>query len=318
MKKGISILLALLLTALLSVSVAAQSLPIESYLTYEITDGTVTITDCVESFSGTLTIPAEIEGNPVTAIGKTAFYGCQSLAAVVIPEGVTAIGDQAFGNCTHLSEVTIPASVTAIGFDAFENTAIYNNTAKWDEGMVYAADGEVVRGKGLLYIGDCLVAANPDLSRGVIKEGTRLVADYVFFACGAKEVSIPTSLKVVGKQAFEQCDALTTVHYGGTETAWDEITIGEGNEALTEATKSYESQLTAVDPEKKADPAPKKKPVNLWRIISIASAVVAVVTGVLGAIAYWPKKKEAEDTEESPAEETAPKSKTKAPKKKKK
>lgn len=58
-------------------------------LTYSITDGQVVITDCDTSAEGELTIPAEIEGLPVTSIGDAAFFRCSSLTSITIPEGVT-------------------------------------------------------------------------------------------------------------------------------------------------------------------------------------------------------------------------------------
>lgn len=315
MKKIVSVLLSLLCVLfLLPVGVAAEELPIESYLTYEVVGDTITITDCVESYSGKLEIPAEIDGKPVTAIAGTAFFECVQLSAVVIPEGVTSIGDNAFGSCLHLSEVTIPSTVVSIGNDAFTNTALYNDPANWSEGMVYngVAD-EQERGKALLYIGDCLVAANPALSRAVVKDGTRLIADYAFFSGKMKDVSLPASVAVVGKNAFLQCDALTDLHFGGTEDAFGKVTLGEGNEKLTAVTKHYESQLENAFPEEEKKTDDGKKPVNLWKVISIVSGIVAVVTFVLGVVAYWPKKKkddsaeddaEAEETSEEESEQT--------------
>lgn len=307
MKKIVSVLLSLLCVLfLLPVSVAAEELPIESYLTYEVVGDTVTITGCVESYSGKLEIPAEIDGKPVTAIAGTAFFECVQLSAVVIPEGVTSIGDNAFGSCLHLSEVTIPSTVVSIGNDAFKNTALYNDPANWSEGMVYngVAD-EQERGKALLYIGDCLVAANPALSRAVVQDGTRLIADYAFFGGKMKDVSIPASVAVVGKNAFLQCDALTDLHFGGTEDAFGKIALGEGNEKLTSVTKHYESQLENLFPEEEQKTDNGKKPVNLWKVISIASGIVAAVTFVLGVIAYWPKKKK-DEAEDKPEEEEKP------------
>lgn len=317
MKKGICILFVLLLVTLcLPVGVAAEIVTQEDYLTYTLVGDTYTVTDCVESISGDLAIPAEYEGKPVTAIGERAFMECRSLTKVVIPEGVTAIGANAFGNCANLREVTIPAGVTAIGSDAFSNTNLYNDSARWEEGMLYTStEGETVRGDGLLYIGDCLIAANPALSRAVIKDGTRLIADDAFFGCQMKDLSIPASVTVVGKRAFGQCDALTDLYYGGTADAFGKVTLGEDNEALTSANKTYEKQLEGLGPEEEKGETDGKKPVNLWKVISIVSAVVAAVTFVLGIIAYWPKKKKGEDTENAAAEKPAESKKAKSDKK---
>lgn len=62
-----------------------------------------------------VTIPAQIDDLPVTAIGDFAFSQCESLTEIRIPEGVTSIGYSAFYNCTSLKEITILASITTIG-----------------------------------------------------------------------------------------------------------------------------------------------------------------------------------------------------------
>ena len=65
-------------------------------------------------------IPNEIEGLPVTRIGKRAF-SCSRLTNVVIPETVTVIESNAFISCVKLREIEIPRSVEEIGKYAFEN-----------------------------------------------------------------------------------------------------------------------------------------------------------------------------------------------------
>lgn len=294
MKKFTSVLLMLSLLALaLPVCVAAANPVTPEGLYYEVVDDQVIITDCVESTTGELTIPAEIDGKPVTAIKNTAFFGCHSLASVVIPAGVTSIGDQAFHSCTNLSKVTIPASVTSIGNGAFDQTAYYNNVNNWDN--------------HLLYIGDCLVAGNKDNLAGsvVINEGTRLIADYAFFGNQFTAVSIPASVTVVGKQAFAECAKLADVYYGGKQADWEALTVGEGNDVLGKAKMHYEEVLEQPDPQASSDntntPPAENKGVDLWLWVSIISGVVAVVTGVM---MFLPKKKE------QPAVETEEPSKT--------
>ncbi len=81
-KKLLSILLAIAIVLTISpVTVIAED-DVLSYLTYEITDGEVTITDCDQSISGDVVIPDTIEGYPVTIIGDYAFYNCTSLTDV--------------------------------------------------------------------------------------------------------------------------------------------------------------------------------------------------------------------------------------------
>jgi len=52
----------------------------------------------------------------IETASNTLIVGCK---LTVIPEGVTAIGESAFDGCDGLTSITIPESVTAIGVDAF-------------------------------------------------------------------------------------------------------------------------------------------------------------------------------------------------------
>ena len=80
-------------------------------------DGSLTITGYTGS-GGAVNIPDQINGQPVTGIGNSAFFFCTSLTSITIPSSVTSIGDEAFFG-TSLTSVTIPGSVTNVGKQAF-------------------------------------------------------------------------------------------------------------------------------------------------------------------------------------------------------
>ena len=88
--------------------------------------------------------------NSVTTIGRSAFYGCDSLTSITIPDSVTTIGDYAFEYCSSLTSITIPDSVTTIGDYAFEYcssltsvtigdsvTTIGDDAFSWCSSLVY-------------------------------------------------------------------------------------------------------------------------------------------------------------------------------------
>ena len=88
-------------------------------LTFTDTGSSITITGSSPKALGALTIPAIINGKPVTAIADLAFRDCSGLTSVTIPTGVTSIGVRAFFAC-RLTSVTIPASVTSIADYAYQ------------------------------------------------------------------------------------------------------------------------------------------------------------------------------------------------------
>ena len=59
-------------------------------------DDTITITGYLGA-GGNVTIPAAIDGLPVTSIGNDAFESCINLTNVTIGNSITSIGDDAFG-----------------------------------------------------------------------------------------------------------------------------------------------------------------------------------------------------------------------------
>ena len=87
---------------------------------YEINNDSVTILKYIGK-QAEVEIPSEIDGNPVTIIGDSAFKDCTFLTYVSIPDSVTEIGDLAFSGCSSLISILIPDSVKKIGNSAFSS-----------------------------------------------------------------------------------------------------------------------------------------------------------------------------------------------------
>ncbi len=64
----------------------------------------------------------------VSAITRSAFYGCQGLKSIKIPDSVTSIGAYAFAGVTGPASVVIPDGVTYIGSSAFDNSSLTSVT----------------------------------------------------------------------------------------------------------------------------------------------------------------------------------------------
>ena len=81
-------------------------------------DGTAEIT-AYRGEGGEAAVPAELEGRPVSAVGRFAFFGRDGLTAVKVPGSVKEIGWGAFANCQDLAAVELEDGVAAIGKQAF-------------------------------------------------------------------------------------------------------------------------------------------------------------------------------------------------------
>ena len=125
-----ALFLAMLIVGCSVLSVTADEADADTYgdYTYTVSDGKVTITGYSGS-GGNITIPSNINGCDVTAIGDYAFTGHGTLREVTIPDTVTSIGKNAFSNCyytdyvtyTGITKVIMGSEVTTIGEGAFYN-----------------------------------------------------------------------------------------------------------------------------------------------------------------------------------------------------
>ena len=198
-KQILSALLALLMLfgALPATVFAAEKTNPLDYLTYEISDGEVTITDCDTSISGELTISETIEGYPVTGIGYWAFENCTDLTNVTIPDSVIYIGSGAFRDCTGLTNVKIPDSVISIGDNAFDGCG--NLTS-------------ITIPNSITSIGNCTFESCAKLTYITIPNSVTSIGDHAFDGCtGLTGITIPGSVISIGDGAFVHCENLTSI-----------------------------------------------------------------------------------------------------------
>ena len=187
--------------------------------TYTETGNTVTITGYIGT-EGSVTIPAQIDGKPVTGIGENAFsswtdpisvtipnsvtriedrafIGSKGLTSITIGNGVTSIGIGAFWDCRGLTSVTIPNSVTSIGKMAFG----------WCPGLT-----SVTIGNSVTSIGDGAFTGS-GLTSVTIPNSVTSIGDSAFAGSGLTSVTIPAGVTSIGSGAFSACTNLTSVTF---------------------------------------------------------------------------------------------------------
>ena len=201
-------------------------------------DGTVRIDDYtgpadVENF----TVPAFIDGAPVTRIGMYVFYYKQGLTGeLTLPETVTEIGDYAFGECDGLTKLTVPGTGVSIGQQAFyscDGLTQLNISGRVDS---FGSDAfakcsnlqSVVIAQAPSYIGndlfwDCVSLTDVSLPEGLTEIGYTMFANDVSLT----GLVIPETVTRIGGEAFADCTGLSAltipdgVTYIGANAFWN-------------------------------------------------------------------------------------------------
>ena len=173
-----------------------------------------------------------IDGN-VTNIADGAFSGCTELTDAAIYGNVSSIGEKAFYSCKKLSSVVLSYNIATIGAYAFAGCRKLE-TVIWNTSETHVP----------LTIGDYAFASCETLSQWTILQDTNVTAigNYAFYNCDFSGILIPVTVTSIGDSAFEKCSILDNggvVCYTGSESQWQEISIGPNNTELTTATIWY-------------------------------------------------------------------------------
>ncbi len=213
--------------------------------TYKVTsDGyyskTCTVTG-VESYKNALfTIPENIDGYTVTAIGDRAFSEMTEMTSITIPNTVTSIGTRAFYGCSGLTEITIPSSVSNIGTQVFYkcnslHTVYYNGSYGSSENAFLCTTSikKVVLGGSK--VPNYALHKCHNIENVVIAEGVSSIGRDAFNGCsGIISIEIPDSVISIGSYAFMDCSKL------------EEINIPIGISAINDRTFYNSSSLTSI------------------------------------------------------------------------
>lgn len=185
----------LLLASAIATSLSAAAYSFESAgIYYNITgDNTVEVTYSDRdnnTYSGSISVPETVTNNgteySVTKIGESAFKG-SAVTSVSMPEGITSIDYNAFSGCQNLETVALPESLTIFGFRAFESCKLLK-TIKIPSGVTAIP-------------GSCFYCCS-SLESVTIPEGVMTIGQYAFLGCNLKELTLPSTVTMIGSRAF--------------------------------------------------------------------------------------------------------------------
>lgn len=177
-----------------------------------------------------ITVPATIEGCPVTAIADYVFSSSRYLTHISLPYTLDTIGNYAFAYCSRLTSISMPASVTSVGRYAF----YYSSKLEGDVALIDAEipsnaftgckklsvfayetneDGALTLAR---YYGSQSSVSVPHRVNGRIV--TAIGREAFSYRTALVNVTLPTSITAIGQSAFYYCTALesVTVPYGVT------------------------------------------------------------------------------------------------------
>ena len=153
----------------------------------------------------------------VTNIGSYAFSGCTNLTSITIPSSVTSIGNSAFQDCTNLTSITIPSSVMSIGNRAFSgctgltSVSIPSDVTNIGVSTFYGCTNLPIE-NGIRYAGTCAVEAMDKTQMFyTVREGTTHILQTFSDCTELMGITLPSSLKVIGEEAFRRCLSLTSI-----------------------------------------------------------------------------------------------------------
>lgn len=184
-----------------------ETAPESSLDDFEIKDGVITK---YVGAGGDVVIPSkDKDGKPITAIGRNAFYNCDSVLSVSFPNTVTTIGYCAFSWCDGLTSIDIPSTVTRIVGSNYSSFTFGN----YDGAFCNCANlKHVTIPSSITTIENALFAGCKSLESMTIPVGVTEIGAGAFRECESlREITIPDSVVTIGDQAFCICSSLTEV-----------------------------------------------------------------------------------------------------------
>ncbi len=219
----------------LTLEASAEEITDSGIIYYISSEGNAEVSGYEESISSVITVPEEVNGYPVTAIGYGAFQDCPALTEITLPDSITLINEDAFRGCTALTSIAIPDSVTFIGGCAFcdctslESITLPDSVAYIDVGAFFGCTS-----LESITLPDCITYISVEMFYGCTALTSITIPDSVtsvyfeaFYGCTAlTDIIIPDSVTYIGSDAFYD-----TAYYNN-EANWENGILYIGNHLI--------------------------------------------------------------------------------------
>ena len=160
----------------------------------------------------------------ITSLGFYAFKDCANLTSVTLPDSLTEIQVLAFFGCESLTSFAIPANLQYLDYSVFagcrnlaEITIDPSNTFfVLEDGVLFSADRtELI----------CYPPKKPDSDYTVPDTVTAIHGAFPY-CVNLTSVTLPGSLTELIDGAFDGCDHLTDIYFGGSPDQWNQLIAG--------------------------------------------------------------------------------------------
>ncbi len=197
----------------LTIPASVQEIGMNAFCTYSDNFKKLTITD--------LSAWCNIEMEGILFTDGTVYLNDKPLTDLVIPENVKIIKPYVFDGFKDITSVHIPANVDSIGYDAFMGcTSITkvsaDDVASWcgiHFGPTTLINDVLLNLSNPVYYSQNLYIGDSSISKLDIPEGVDSIGCCAFIRLKSlTEVSLPSTLRYVGPDAFRECTNLITAN----------------------------------------------------------------------------------------------------------